>query len=96
MDTLINDLTFALRVLRRNATFAGSVVVTLAVGIGAATAMFGVVNGVLLTRLPIHEQDRVVVLRKEQLVGNETLVPFPVGDLRTYAGATRCVARHHA
>ena len=89
MDTLINDLTFAVRVLRRNATFAASVVVTLAVGIGAAAAMFGVVNGVLLSRLPIHEQDRVVVLRKEQLVGNETLVPFSVGDLRSYARETR-------
>jgi len=89
MDTLIVDLTFALRVLRRNATFAASVVVTLGVGIGAAAAMFGVVNGVLLSPLPIHQQDRVVVLRKEQLVGNETLVPFPVGDLRSYAAQTR-------
>jgi predicted permease len=65
------------------------VVVTLAVGIGAATAMFGVVNGVLLTRLPIHDQGRVMVLRKEQLVGNETLVPFSVGDLRNFAAQTR-------
>jgi len=89
METLINDLTFALRVLRRNATFAASVVVTLAVGIGAATAMFAVVNGVLLTRLPIHDQGRVMVLRKEQLVGNETLVPFSVGDLRNFAAQTR-------
>jgi len=89
METLINDLTFALRVLRRNATFAASVVVTLAVGIGAATAMFGVVNGVLLTRLPIHDQGRVMVLRKEQLVGNETLVPFSVGDLRNFAAQAR-------
>jgi len=89
METLINDLTFALRVLRRNATFAASVVVTLAVGIGAATAMFAVVNGVLLTRLPIHDQGRVMVLRKEQLVGNETLVPFSVGDLRNFAAQAR-------
>jgi len=89
VETLINDLTFALRVLRRNATFAASVVVTLAVGIGAATAMFGVVNGVLLTRLPIHDQGRVMVLRKEQLVGNETLVPFSVGDLRNFAAQAR-------
>jgi predicted permease len=89
MDTLISDLTFALGVLRRNATFAASVVVTLAVGIGAAAAMFGVVNGVLLSPLPIHEQSRVMVLRKEQLVGNEALVPFSVGDLRSYARETR-------
>jgi predicted permease len=89
IDTLRLDVVFALRLLRRNATFAASVVVTLAVGIGAATAMFGVVNGVLLSRLPMREQDRVVVLRKEQLVGNETLVPFPIGDLRTFAAETR-------
>jgi len=89
MDTLRNDLTFALRVLRRNATFAASVVVTLAVGIGAASAMFGVVNGVLLSPLPIREQGRVVVLRKEQLIGNEALVPFSVGDLRSFAAETR-------
>ena len=93
MDTLINDLTFAIRVIRRNAAFAASVVVTLAVGIGAAAAMFGVLNGVLLSPLPIHEQGRVVVLRKEQLVGNETLVPFSVGDLRTFAGETRTLER---
>ena len=89
MDALIHDLTFALRALRRNATFAASVVVTLAVGIGAAAAMFGVLNGVLLSPLPVHEQARVVVLRKEQLVGNETLVPFSVGDFRDFARETR-------
>ena len=60
MDTLRTDLTFALRVLCTNAKFAASVVVTLAVGIGAASAMFGVVNGVLLSPLPIREQGRVV------------------------------------
>ena len=65
------------------------VVVTLGVGIGAATAMFGVVNGVLLSPLPIREQERVVVLRKEQLVGNEALVPFSVRDFRDFASQTR-------
>ena len=76
MDTLRLDLVFALRTLRRNALFTLSVTATLAIGIGAATAVFGVVNGVLLEPLPIRDQRRVVVLRKEQLVGNETLLPF--------------------
>jgi predicted permease len=89
IDTLRMDVVFALRLLRRNASFTTSVVVTLAVGIGAATAMFGVVNGVLLSPLPVRDQDRVVVLRKEQLVGNEALVPFAVGDLRDFARQTR-------
>ena len=89
MDTLISDLLFAVRVLRRNATFAASVIVTLGVGIGAATAMFGVVNGVMLSPLPVRDQAHVVVLRKEQLVGNEALVPFSVGGLRDFASQTR-------
>ena len=92
MDTLRTDLTFAFRVLRRNATFAASVVITLGVGIGAATAMFGVVNGVLLDPLPLRDQAHVVVLRKEQLVGNEAVVPFSVRDFRDFASRTRMLA----
>ncbi len=89
IDTFGMDVVFALRLLRRNPTFTASVVVTLAVAIGAAAAMFGVVNRVLLSPLPMREQARVVVLRKEQLVGNETLVPFSVGDFRNFARETR-------
>jgi putative ABC transport system permease protein len=89
MDTLRLDLVFALRTLRRNALFTLSVAATLAIGIGAATAVFGVVNGVLLEPLPIRDQARVVVLRKEQLVGNDALVPFSVSQLRAYAAETR-------
>ena len=63
VDTLRMDLAFAFRLFRRNATFAVSVTVTLAVGIAAATAMFAVVQGVLLSPLPIRDQARVVVLR---------------------------------
>jgi predicted permease len=83
------ELMFAFRLLRRNATFAASVILTLAIGIAAATAIFAVVHGVLLTPLPIRDQSRVVVLRKEQLVGNEALVPFSVRDLREYAATAR-------
>ena len=91
MATLSHDLAFAVRSLRRNGLFTLSVVVTLAVGIGAATAVFGVINGVLLQPLPIRDQSRVVVLRKEQLVGNEALVPFSVKDLRAFAAQTRAL-----
>jgi predicted permease len=89
IDAMKMDVVFALRLLRRNVTFSASVVVTLAIGIGAAAAMCGVVNGVLLNPLPIRDQSRVVVLRKEQLVGNEALVPFSVRDLREFASQTR-------
>ena len=48
LDSLSPDLVYALRALRHNLTFTVVVVVTLAVGIGANTAVFSVVDGVLL------------------------------------------------
>src|SRR5579872_7271925 len=54
------DLRFAFRQLRRSPGYAGATALTLALGIGATTAIFTVVNGVLLRALPYPEPDRVV------------------------------------
>ena len=61
LDDLGKDLAFAVRILRKSPLFALAAVVTIALGIGAATAIFSVTNAVLLRPLPYRNADRLVV-----------------------------------
>jgi hypothetical protein len=61
-DTLARDLRFSLRTLTRNPGFTCVAVLTIALGIGANSAMFSVVQGVILAPLPFPEPDRLVFL----------------------------------
>jgi putative ABC transport system permease protein len=60
MDRLSQDLRHAFRMLLKTPVFTAVVIFTLAIGIGANTAMFSIVNGVLLQRLPFRDADRIV------------------------------------
>ena len=60
MSGLFHDLRFGLRQLLKNPSFSALAVLTLALGIGANTAIFSVVNGILLHPLPFNDPDRLV------------------------------------
>jgi predicted permease len=63
LDKLMRDVRFGLRSLRQSPGFAATAILTLALGIGANTAVFSVMNAVLLKSLPVSDPDRLVYLR---------------------------------
>src|SRR5436853_537921 len=84
----MNDVRYAFRTLRTSPGFALTAILTLALGIGLATAVFTVADALLLRRLPVRDQDRLVVLwgRKPD---REFAYPLGLDDAREFARQTR-------
>jgi predicted permease len=78
LEDLFHDIRFALRMLRKNPGFAAVALLTLALGSGATTVMFTVVNGVLLRPLPYPDPSKLLVLQEKTDKANR------FGDLWSY------------
>ena len=64
MDTIIKDIRYGVRAMLKHPGFTGLVVITLGLGIGASTAIFSVVDSVLLRRLPYRTAERIVAIQE--------------------------------
>ncbi len=82
MDALLKDLGYALRSLRNHPAFALTATLTLALGIGASTAIFSVVNAVLLRPLPYANSDRLVLIWGDMRARGVTDFPFSPPNYR--------------
>jgi putative ABC transport system permease protein len=67
MDSVLQDLRYAVRMCARTPAFTGVAVLALAIGIGANTAIFTIVNAVLIERLPFRDPNRLVVVWEESV-----------------------------
>jgi len=85
MDIFIRDVRYTLTMIRRNRGFAAAALLTLAIGIGATTAVFSVVYGVLLRPLPYADPSRLVRLSEEHPGAVSPLRAAMLSNLTYYA-----------
>ena len=86
---LTSDLRFALRSLSRTPGFAIAVIVTLGLGIGANTAIFSVVRGVMLRPLPNRDGDRLVYLRQSTNAPGGEDIAFSVPEINDFRESSK-------
>ncbi len=86
---LVRDLSYALRQLRRAPGFAAAAILTLGLGIGANTAIFSVISGVLLKPLPYANGDRLVLIRQSAPLAGRPDAFVSIRELYDYREQTR-------
>ena len=89
VETFWQDLRYSLRVLRKSPGFTSVAVLTLALGIGATSAMFSVVNGILLKPLPYPQQETLVEVGLDLPGINQFNWPLSPGDYLTFRKQSR-------
>ena len=65
LDTLLQDIRFGIRLMRRSPSFTVVAILSLAIGIGASVAVFGLADAVLFRKLPVRDPESLVILRWE-------------------------------
>src|SRR6266436_2539615 len=90
MEALAQNVRFAFRHLRRTPAFTLTVVLTLALGIGAATSIFSLIEGVLLRPLPFREPDRLMLIGDH--LGGRDGIGVTAREIETYTGTTTAFA----
>ena len=91
LDGVLRDLRFAARVLRKSPAFSIIAVLTLALGIGANSAIFSVVRGVLFRPLANQDEDRLLYLRQSAPGIGEDNVTFSVPEIQDLGGHLRSI-----
>jgi predicted permease len=93
MTISIRNARIGLRTLRRTPGFTVTAVLTLALGIGLSTAVFTIANALLLRRLPVRDQDRIVLLWGETRDGRFANFPLDLDDVRAFMRSSRALER---
>ncbi|MCZ6916450.1 MAG: ABC transporter permease [Gemmatimonadetes bacterium] len=95
--SLMQDLRYAVRTLVRNPGFTAAAVITMALGIGANTAIFSVVDAVIFQPLPYTDGSRLVQLHQQGLPnGNTTFSPLEILDYREQSETLEQVVEYHS
>lgn len=95
METLLQDTRYALRHLRRAPGFAAAAILTLAFGIGANTAMFSVLNALVIRPLPIRDPNGLISVTGRNERGQMKVTPIPAIDELAREGPLRDVCGYN-
>src|SRR5215831_12235916 len=90
LSNLVGDVHYSLRALRKTPAFTSAAVATVALTVGATTAIFSVVHGVLLRQLPYRNPEQVFWIWSDQPGRDRT--PFNVPDFIDYRDSTRTLS----
>src|SRR4029453_1052736 len=99
METILQDVRYGARSLRKNPGYAAAAILTLALGIGANTAIFSVVHGVLLQSLPYGGGDRLVRVRADAPgagIEDGAFSPLDVADIAAQSHSLSGVVEYHS